>query len=95
MTSGGRNISVIIDTGACHTLVFSDILVDGKRVSKKFEGVGHNVVSRELGVIVTDLFSAKAYYIEQDKPYDAILGLDWMIEHHANINIMKLTLEYD
>lgn len=92
---GNKEIRVVVDTGAVSTFVFKDILIQKKRHDMEYKGVG-TAKSKAVGTLVTDVFSAKAVWIDDTRlDYDAILGLDWMIEHHANINIMKLTLEYD
>lgn len=93
--ANNRSIKFVIDTGAVNTLVFRDILINEQRISRRFEGVGNNVISKSFGTLITNVLSCRAYYVEQPKSYDVLLGIDWMMEHKASIDIAKLTMTYE
>lgn len=95
-TINNRIINVLVDTGSRKSLVFSDVLICKTRNPQTFVGVGALYVYSEYdGLLVTRDFCVRAAYVGQSKKYDAILGLDWMHQHKAKIDIYNMILEYE
>lgn len=91
-----KKVKILIDTGASKTVVFDYILLqNAKRYNNTVEGLNGKSDAKKKGILAILGIQTVAYYVEADKNYDIILGLDWLKGHNAVIDLVNMKIVYE
>ena len=103
----GQSIKALVDTGATISVIDKEVLKDVyKEQFPKLQTDNLDVKTMSgkalpgLGMFTTALDIANGSYsciflVDQDLPYDAVLGRDFLRENGAIINLKESTLRFD
>jgi len=88
-------LRILVDTGAKMCVVFDKkVLINKIGYRMHLAGLNGSSKVTTIGTLKTNLFETYAYRVKENKPYDAIIGLDWMIEHEVIIDLPNKRLIY-
>lgn len=99
---GMRDMLFLLDTGASISVIFSESVqkTDSVDTSKKIrvKGLGGNIVSTGVVNLSFSIANAKIkhefYILEFNTDFQGVLGMDFFIQHKANLNYEKFLFSF-